>query len=124
VVSAVLVVLTALLAPLSVTAVWLHERILDANGYVDTVAPLAQNRVVTDALAVRVVDELFQATDLERRVADALPGPVDVLGPALTSSLRGLATDQAQQFLQPGQVGRAAGRQDRARPRGRRRRRP
>ncbi len=100
VVSAVLVVLTALLAPLSVTAVWLHERILDANGYVDTVAPLAQNRVVTDALAVRVVEELFQATDLERRVADALPGPVDVLGPALTSSLRGLATDQAQQFLQ------------------------
>jgi len=100
VVSAVLVVLTALLAPLTVTAVWLRERILDANGYVDTVAPLAKNKIVTDALAVRIVEELFQATDLEQRVVDALPGPVGVLGPALTSSLRGLATDQAQQFLQ------------------------
>lgn len=99
VVAAVLVVLTAALAPLTVTAVWLHERILDANGYVDTVAPLAQNKVVTDALAQRVVVELFKATDLERRVADALPGPTDVLGPALTASLRGLATDQAEQFL-------------------------
>ena len=40
----VLVVLTALLAPLAVTAVWLHERIMSTDGWVETVAPLEIGR--------------------------------------------------------------------------------
>jgi len=99
-VAVVLVVFVAVLAPLTVTAVWLHDRILETDGYVDTVAPLASNETVTDALANRIVAELFTATDLEARITDALPGPTDVLGPALTASLRGLALKQTERFLE------------------------
>lgn len=100
VVAVVLVVAAALLAPLAVTARWVHERILDTDGYVDTVAPLASNEVVTDALANRIVTELFAATDLEDRITGALPGPAEVLGPALTGSLQSLALGQTERFLE------------------------
>ncbi len=93
-------VLAAVLAPLTVTAVWLHDRILSTDGYVETVTPLVNDPVVTDALANRIVTELFAATDLEKRVTSALPGPVDVLGPALTGSLRNLATTTTERFLE------------------------
>jgi len=99
-VAIVLVVVAALLAPLAVTAKWVHDRIIDTDGYVDTVAPLASNEVVTDALANRIVTELFAATDLEERITDALPGPTDVLGPALTGSLRGVALNQTERLLE------------------------
>jgi len=93
-------VLAAFLAPLTVTAVWLHDRILSTDGYVETVTPLVNDPAVTDALANRIVTELFAATDLEKRVTSALPGPVDVLGPALTGSLRNLATATTERFLE------------------------
>lgn len=100
IVAVLLVVLAAILAPLTVTAVWLHDRILSTDGYVETVTPLVNDPVVTDALANRIVTELFAATDLEKRVTSALPGPVDVLGPALTGSLRTLVTSTTERFLE------------------------
>ena len=103
IVAVVLVVLAAVLAPLTITARWVHDRILETDGYVETVAPLANDPVVTDALANRIVTELFAATDLEDRVTDALPGPVDVLGPALTGSLKSLALNTTERFLESDQ---------------------
>lgn len=100
VVSVILVVLAAILAPLTVTAVWLKDRILSTDGYVSTVTPLVDDPAVTDALANRIVTELFAATDLEDRVTSALPGPTQVLGPALTGSLRNLATSTTERFLE------------------------
>lgn len=100
VVAVVLVVLAAILAPLTVTAYWVHERILDTDGYVETVSPLVDDPAVTDAIATRVVAELFAATDVEKRVADVLPGPVEALGRTFTSSLRNLATTQTENLLE------------------------
>lgn len=100
IVAILLVVVAAVLAPLTVVATWVHERILDTDGYVDTVAPLANDEVVTDALANRIVTELFAATDLQKRITDALPGPTDVLGPALTGSLRNVALSQTERLLE------------------------
>ena len=100
VVAILLVVLAALLAPLAVTAVWLHERILSTDGYVETVAPLVDDPAVTDAIANRVVDQLFRVADVQQRVTDALPGPVDALGRTFTSSLRNLATTQTENLLE------------------------
>jgi hypothetical protein len=95
-----LVVLTALLAPLSVTAVWVHERILTTDGWVETVAPLADDPAVTDAVAQRVVNALFDKADVQDRISDLLPGPVDALGRTFTNSLRNLATTQTGNFLE------------------------
>lgn len=95
-----LVVLAAILAPLTIAAVWLHDDILSTDGYVRTVTPLVDDPAVTDALANRIVTELFAATDIQDRVTSALPGPVDALGPALTASLKGFATTTTQRFLE------------------------
>ena len=48
---ALLVVLGCVLAPLSVLSVWMKSTVLDTNAYVSTVAPLAQNSDVQNAIA-------------------------------------------------------------------------
>jgi hypothetical protein len=94
------VVLTALLAPLAVSAVWVHERILTTDGWVETVAPLADDPAVIDALSQRIVNTIFERADIQDRITDVLPGPVDALGRTFTNSLHNLATNQAQRFLE------------------------
>jgi hypothetical protein len=96
----VLVALTALLAPLSVAAVWLHDRILTTDGWVETVAPLADDPAVIDAVSQRIVNTIFERADVQDRITDILPGPVDALGRTFTNSLRNLATNQTQRFLE------------------------
>jgi hypothetical protein len=96
----VLVVLTALLAPLSVAAVWLHDRILTTDGWVETVAPLADDPAVIDAVSQRIVNTIFERADVQDRITDILPGPVDALGRTFTNSLRNLATSQTERFLE------------------------
>jgi hypothetical protein len=53
-VSAVLCVLTCLLVPVALLAVWVHDIVLDTDRYVATVAPLARNRAVRDAAVARI----------------------------------------------------------------------
>jgi len=96
----VLVVLTALLAPLAVSAVWVHERILTTDGWVETVAPLADDPAVIDAISNRIVNTIFERADIQDRITDILPGPVDALGRTFTNSLRNLATKQTEKFLE------------------------
>ena len=64
----VLVVLVCILAPVSVLAVWLHNTVLDTDQYVATVAPLAHDPAVQEAIATRVTNSLVASTDLEARV--------------------------------------------------------
>lgn len=95
----ILVVVASLLVPLSILAGWVHRDIVSEQGYVDTVAPLAKQPAVTDAIANRVVEVLFTKGKVENRVTDVLPDVLDPLGRALTSSLEGLATKQATELL-------------------------
>jgi hypothetical protein len=95
-----LVVVTALLAPLAVTAVWLHERVLTTDGWVETVAPLADDPAVIDAVSQRVVNAIFEKADVQNKIAGILPGPVDALGRTFTNSLHDFATKQTQRFLE------------------------
>ncbi|MCC3776595.1 hypothetical protein [Streptomyces sp. UNOB3_S3] len=102
--ASVLLVLTFLLAPLAVVAAWVSSQISDTDRYVRTVAPIATEpsvrNAVTDRLTNRVVDNVdFRAfTDaLQRALArtDAPPAVVDrtslLEGPlksALTTAVR------------------------------------
>ena len=55
---ALLVVLGCVLAPLSVLSVWMKSTVLDTDTYVSTVAPLANNSDVQNAIATRVTNTL------------------------------------------------------------------
>lgn len=58
-----LIVLVAVLTPLSALATWADLEIGDADGYVATMAPLASDPVVQNAVAIRITDEVMEEID-------------------------------------------------------------
>jgi hypothetical protein len=107
VVGSLLVALAALLAPLSVLAVWARGEVADTDRYVETVAPLAADPTVQAAVTTRLTDVVFRYLDVQgltqqavdalesgdrlpTAVADRLDG---LVGP-ITSGVRGFTEDQ------------------------------
>ena len=69
----VLVVLAAILIPVSVLSVWAIRTVTNTDQYVETMAPLARNPVIVDGLATRATDALFSTHIVQNKVTDALP---------------------------------------------------
>ena len=63
--SAVLIVVACVLAPLSVASVWASSVLSNTDRYVETVAPMADDPAVQDALAAKVTSAVFENLDLE-----------------------------------------------------------
>lgn len=70
--SAILIVLACLLAPLSVASVWASTELADTERYVETVAPLADDPAVQEALALEVTTTVFESLDIEGFTREAL----------------------------------------------------
>ena len=70
--SIVLMVVAALLAPLSALATWSNATLLDTDEYVAMVAPLAEDPAVQDEISRRITDAVFEALDVEERTATTL----------------------------------------------------
>lgn len=69
---AVLVILGALMAPLSVVATWAHDEIGDTDRYVETVAPLADDPDVQAAIANLVTDQIMTRLSVDEVTTEAL----------------------------------------------------
>jgi len=69
----VLVVLAAILIPVSVLSVWAINTVTNTDKYVETMAPLARNPVIVDGLATRATDALFSTHIVQNKVTQALP---------------------------------------------------
>ncbi|ARF53750.1 hypothetical protein [Streptomyces gilvosporeus] len=69
--TSVLLVLAFVLAPLGVVASWLDSQIANTDRYVQTVAPLARNPAVQDAVTNRVTTKVVSYIDTAK-VTDAL----------------------------------------------------
>jgi hypothetical protein len=89
----VLLLIAALLGGLAVVAVYLRSEVLDTDTYVQTVAPLAQDPPVRQAVATRLADEIVTRSDVsalatqvaERLIAEGAPARVtDLVGPAVS----------------------------------------
>ncbi|MER5517663.1 hypothetical protein [Streptomyces sp. NPDC002763] len=96
---AVLVVLGCLLAPLSVVAAWAADVVGDTNRYVATVAPLASNPAVQDAVANRATDALMTRLDLPALLADVAPADRPRLQQALGGKLGGALEGAVRSFV-------------------------
>jgi hypothetical protein len=70
--STVLIVVAVVLAPLSVVSVWARGEVTDTDRFVATVAPLAQDPAIQDAVAARITTEIFQYIDIETLANDAV----------------------------------------------------
>lgn len=88
-----LLVVAALVGMLSTVAVFARNEVLNTDRYVQTVAPLATDPTVTNAVAERVTDEIMARLDVDsliKQLVDKLGGPaaLDALAAPLENSIR------------------------------------
>ena len=96
-VAGLLILVAALLAPLSVIAIWAHDEVSNTDRYVATVAPLASDPIVQEAIVQRISSEIFnrlQIQTLTKQAADALAE--QGLPTRITDSLAALSTPLAE----------------------------
>lgn len=99
--TALLLVLTAILAVSAVLARYTRSELLDTDRYVQTVTPLGSDPTVQTALTDQVTDAIVSQLDIQSATADALQAIVDN-APRVPPAVVGLApviADQAQSFI-------------------------
>ncbi|MFB7506010.1 hypothetical protein [Streptomyces broussonetiae] len=102
--AAVLIVVGCVLAPLSVVAAWAADELGDTDRYVATVAPLASDPAVQNAVADRATDALMSHLDLPALLSEAVPQDRPRLrkalggrlGDSLEGAVRSFVHDQAR----------------------------
>ncbi len=94
-----LIVLSCILAPLSVVSIWLRNQLLNTDRYVETVAPLASNPAVIDTAATQITNALFDNIDVQKVIEDAAPPRLDFLAAPLASGLRTVVDRAAVRIL-------------------------
>ena len=75
VVATLLIVIACILAPLAGVAVWTKNLVTDADRYVATVAPLARDPAIQNAVADKITAEIFAHVDVQaitNQAVDAL----------------------------------------------------
>jgi hypothetical protein len=83
-----LIVISCILAPLSVIAIWVRNQVLNTDRYVENVKPLATNPAVIDTVSARLTSELFARVDVEQEAKDALPPRAQFLAAPLAAGMR------------------------------------
>jgi hypothetical protein len=105
VLATILVVVGCLLVPISISALWVRNTLLDTDNYVATVGPLASNPDVQQALADDVTNAIFKQVNVDQKIADALPpkgsflaGPIEGAMKTFTNqaALRLFSSDRFQ----------------------------
>jgi hypothetical protein len=101
----VLVLLTSLSVLLATVGIWANRTVWDQNRYLALVTPIAQDPAVTNALAVKLTDEIFVALNLQQRVTDAIAqipkasSQAALVAGAITSALHNVVEQQVSKFL-------------------------
>ncbi len=96
----VLVVLGAVLAFLSVFAIWTERQALNTDDWVDTSGRLIQNPTIREAVGDYLVDQLYENVDVEQELSDILPGETKDLAGPISGGLRQVAGDGANRVLE------------------------
>ena len=95
----VLVVIAALLVPISVLTVWAIRTITNTDQYVATMAPLARQQVITDHVAVKATNVLFEKVDVQGRLNTALPPKASFAAAPIANQVHGFVEDQFKTLL-------------------------
>jgi hypothetical protein len=103
IVAVTLLVLGVVLVPVSLSAVWVHNILLNTDNYVATVGPLAGNSDLQHGVADRVATALFASGTVEKRIAAALPSRAEVLAGPIASGLQSVTNTVALKVVQSDQ---------------------
>jgi hypothetical protein len=96
----VLIGLGALLAFLSVFAIWTERQALNTEDWVSTSGRLIQNETIREAVGNYLVDQLYENVDVEKELKEILPGDTKQLAGPVSGGLRQVAGQGADQVLQ------------------------
>ena len=92
VVASLLIALACVLAPLSVVAVWARNQVTDTDRYLATVAPLARDPSIQDAIADQITAQVFTYVDVQGLTTQAVEALArQGLDPRLADQLRAFA---------------------------------
>ncbi len=97
-----LLVLGALLAFLSVFAIWVERQALDTGEWVHTSGRLIQNATIRSAIGDYLVEQLYENVNVEKELEDILPGDTKELAGAAAGGLRQVAGTGAEKVLETG----------------------
>src|SRR4249920_3068821 len=100
VLSALLIVFSCALIPVSVLALWVRNEILNTDDYVRTVSPLAENQDIINALSVRVTNTLFEHVDVQELAKENLPPKISFLAGPLAGGLKTFTQDATLKFFE------------------------
>ena len=97
--SVALLVIAALLFSASVVAIFVRTQLLDTDRYVETVAPLARNPIVQDAIADRLTDEFMTKLDIAGLTQELATALQDRGAPPIINELVGPMVSGVRNFV-------------------------
>ncbi len=86
------------LAVLSLLALWLRGTLLNTDRYVSTVAPIAADPAVQNAVAAKLENAIYSRVDFSALAQQVLPDRADVLGPAIQRGVQSVISDRIVEF--------------------------
>jgi hypothetical protein len=95
VVAVLLIVLACVLAPLSVVAIWTRNQVTNTDRYVATVAPLASDPAIQNAIADQITAQVFRYRDVQGLTTQAAESLAE------RGNLPPRLADQLQSFAVP-----------------------
>src|SRR6201996_157148 len=97
-----LLALGALLAFLSVFAIWTERQALDTGEWVNTSGHLIRNAPIRSAVGEYLVEQLYENVNVEKELESILPGDTKELAGAAAGGLRQVAGTGAEKVLETG----------------------
>jgi hypothetical protein len=95
-----LIVLGAVLAFLSVFAIWIERQALNTNDWVETSGKLLHNQKIREAVGSYLVDQLYENVNVRKELEGILPGEVKELAGPAAGGLRQVAGQGAEKVLE------------------------
>lgn len=93
------VVLAAVLLSLSVPVLWVNRLLTDTDVYMRTVAPLAEDPEIRNAIAQIAADAIVKRLDLQATLEGYLPGQLKIISAPLAQAANDLIRAQASTLV-------------------------
>jgi Short C-terminal domain len=95
-----LIAVASLLAFVAVFALWANRQLLDSDNWTDTSSELLEDDAIRNQTAVFLVDQLYANTDVQARLAAALPPRAQPLAGPAAGALKDLAVRGTNELLE------------------------
>src|SRR5665213_209735 len=82
---------------------WVERQVLTTSNWVKIVGPLPQNYTLANAISTYSVNKIFDSTDLQQKISNALPPRASFLAPTITSELQSRLIKRTTSIVQSNQ---------------------